>query len=54
MAHLVQGLGKLIVKVQCKVDQQIIRYSGDLGNLGGISKSEMVSFQMVTKRNNAI
>ena len=48
MAHLVQGLGKLIVQVQCKVHQQMIRWSG---NLGRISRSEKVTFQMVTERN---
>ena len=51
MAHLVQELGKLIVQVQCKVQQQMIRWSEHLGN---ISKSEKVSFQMVTERNCAI
>ena len=39
--HLVQGLGKLIVQVQCKVHQYMISWQG---NLGRISKSEKVSF----------
>ena len=52
VAHLVHlGLGKLIVQVQCKVHQQTTRWSG---NLGRISESEKVSFQMVTERNYAI
>ena len=51
VAHLVQGLGKDIVQVRCKVQQQIIRSSGHLGR---ISNSENMSFQMVTERNYAI
>ena len=51
VAHPVQGLGKLTVKVQCKVHQQMIRWSE---NLGKISKSEKVSFQKVTERNYSI
>jgi len=47
VAHLVQGLDKLIVLVQCKVHQQIIRWSGKLGM---ISESEKVSFQMTVER----
>ncbi|KAK2161512.1 hypothetical protein LSH36_115g05062 [Paralvinella palmiformis] len=37
VAHLLQGLGNLIVEVQCKIHQQMI---GCSGNLGGITKSE--------------
>ena len=51
MAHIVQGLSNLIVQVQCKFHQQLIRWSG---NLGRIVKSEKVSFQMVTERHYAI
>jgi len=39
--HLVQGLGKPILQLKYKVQQQMIRWSG---NLGRISKSEKVSF----------
>ena len=35
-------------KVRCKIHQQMI---GCSGNLGGISESEAVSFQMATERN---
>ena len=41
VAHLVEGLGKLIVRVRCKVHQQMIRWSG---NVGRMSESEKVSF----------
>ena len=41
MAHLVYGLGKLIVQVHCKIYQQITRSSG---NLGRINKSEKGEF----------
>jgi len=51
VAHLVQGLGKLIVRIQCTVHQQMIRWSR---NLGRISKCENGSFQMVTEINYAI
>ena len=47
MTHLVQVLGKLIVRVQCKGHQQMIGWSGNLGRIG---KSEKVSFQLVTER----
>jgi len=47
LAYLVQWLSKLIVRVQCKVHQQTIRWNG---NLGRISKSENVRFQMVTEK----
>jgi len=40
-------LGKLIVQVQYKVHRKIIKWNG---NLGRISKSEKVSFQMVMER----
>ena len=30
---LIQGLGRLIVWVQCKVDQQMIKWSGNLGRI---------------------
>jgi hypothetical protein len=50
-APIVQGLGKLILQVQCKVHQEMIRWSG---NLGRINKSEKVSFQIVTGRKYAI
>jgi len=44
---IVQGLGKLIVWVQCKVHPStMIRWQG---NLGRISESEKVSFEMVTE-----
>ena len=46
--HLVQGLGNLIVHVRCKIHQQMI---GCSENVGGLNKSEMVSFQMMTERN---
>ena len=46
--HLVHGLGRLIVRLQYKVHQQMIRWNG---NLGRISESEKVSFQMATERN---
>ena len=42
VVHLVHESGKLIVPVQCKVNQQMIRLSG---NLGRISKFEKVSFK---------
>ena len=42
-AHAVAQL----VQVQCKVHQQMIIWSG---NLGRLSKSEKVSFQMLTER----
>ena len=42
--HLVQGLGKLIVQVLCKVHQQMIRWSGNLGRING---SEKVSFKLL-------
>jgi len=51
VAHLEEGLRKLVAQVQCKVHQQMIRWSG---NLGRINKSEKVSFQMVTEINYAI
>ena len=51
MAHLVQGLGKLIVQGQCKIPQQMLRWQE---NLGRIRESEKVSFQMVTEINYAI
>ena len=41
----------IIVQVTCKVYQQMIRRDR---NLGRISKSEKVSFQMVMERNDAI
>ena len=34
VAHLVHGLGKLTAQVQCNIHQQMIRWNGDLGNLG--------------------
>jgi len=42
VAHLEQG------NVWCKIPQELIEYSK---NLGGISKSEKVSFQMVMEKN---
>ena len=45
--HLVQGLGNLIVEVRWKIHQQMI---GCSWNLGGISESEKVSFQMVMEQ----
>ena len=46
-----KGVGQLIAQLRCKIHQQMFRCSQ---NLGGISKSEKVNFQMVTERNNAI
>ena len=46
VAYLVQGFGKLMDQVQCKFHQQVIRWSG---NLGRISKSEKVGFEMLTE-----
>ena len=51
VAQLVQGLDKLIFRVRCKVHQQMIKWSG---NLGRISEHEKVSFQIVTERNYAV
>jgi len=44
----VERLGKLIIEVQCKVHQQMIKWSR---NLGSLNKSKKVSFQMVTEKN---
>jgi len=48
---MVLGLSKIIVQVQYKVNQLMIRWSGNLGRKG---KSEKLSFQMGTERNDVI
>jgi len=48
---IVQDLVNFVVRVRCKIHRQLIIW---IGNLGRISESDKVSFQMVMERNYTI